>query len=209
MDCSTPGFPVHNQLLEPTQTHVHQVSDAIQPSHLLSSPAPPTFNLPQHQSLFQWVSSLHQVAKVLEFQQQHQGHQMVFKSSRSCLAASVHCLPHCSSANTRILLQQLLIFAFLNWVCNLVTKIDNKITKNNESAVPIKWPKYWSFSFSRVLPMNVQGWFPLGLTGLISLVFKGLSRGFASTTVQKHQFFGSQPSLLPNCYIHTWLLKKP
>ena len=70
--CSTPGFPLHHQLPELTQTHVHWVSNAIQPSHPLSSPSPPIFNLSQHQSLFQWVSSLHQVAKVLEFQLQHQ-----------------------------------------------------------------------------------------------------------------------------------------
>ena len=72
MDCSTPGFPVHHQLPEFTQTHVHPVGDAIQPSHPLSSPSPPAFNLSQHQGLFQWVSSLHQMAKVLEFQFQHQ-----------------------------------------------------------------------------------------------------------------------------------------
>ena len=59
MDCSTPGFPVHHQLPEFTQTYVHQVSDAIQPSHCLSSPSPPTFNLSHHQGLFQWVSSSH------------------------------------------------------------------------------------------------------------------------------------------------------
>ena len=67
MDCSTPGLPVHHQLPEFTQTHVHWIGDAIQPSHTLSSPSPPAFNLSQHQGLFQWVSSLHQVAKVLEF----------------------------------------------------------------------------------------------------------------------------------------------
>ena len=65
MDCSTPGFPVHHQLPEFTQTHVYRISDAIQPSHPLSSPSPPAFNLSQHQGLFQWVSSLHQVAKVI------------------------------------------------------------------------------------------------------------------------------------------------
>ena len=59
--CSTPGFPVHHKLPEPTQTHVHWVSDAIQPSHLLPSPSPPAFNLSQHQGLFQWISSSHQV----------------------------------------------------------------------------------------------------------------------------------------------------
>ena len=68
MDCSTPGLPVHPQLPENAQTHVHWVGDATQPSHILLSPSPPAFNLSQHPGLFQWVSSLHQVAKVLELQ---------------------------------------------------------------------------------------------------------------------------------------------
>ena len=68
MNCSTPGLPVHHQLPEFTQTHVHRVSDAIQPSQPLSSPSPPAPNPSQHQSLFQWVNSSHEVAKVLEFQ---------------------------------------------------------------------------------------------------------------------------------------------
>ena len=72
MDCSTPGFPVHHQLPELAQTHVHWAGDAIQPSHTLSSPSPPAFNLSQNQGLFQWVSYLHQVAKVLELHLQHQ-----------------------------------------------------------------------------------------------------------------------------------------
>jgi len=67
MDCSTPGFPVHHQPLEPTQTQVRHIGDAIQPSHP-PSPSPPAFNISQHQGVFKWVSSLHQVAKVLEFQ---------------------------------------------------------------------------------------------------------------------------------------------
>ena len=67
MNCSTPGFPVHYRLPEFAQTHVHRVGDAIQPSHPLASPSPPTFNLSQHQGLFQRVSSSHQVAKVLIF----------------------------------------------------------------------------------------------------------------------------------------------
>ena len=75
MDCSKPGFPVHYQLPELTQIHVHGANDAIQPSHPLSSPSPPVLNLSQHQGLSQWVSSLHQVAKVLEFQLQHQSFQ--------------------------------------------------------------------------------------------------------------------------------------
>ena len=135
MDCSTPGLPVHHQLLEFTHTHVHGVGDAIQPSHPLSSPSPPAFNLSQHQGLFKRVSSLHQVAKVLEFQ---------------LVSAS-----------------------------------------------------------ASVLPMNIQNWFPLGWTGWISLLSKGLSRVFSNTTVQKHRFFSVQPSLWSNSHIHTWLLEKP
>ena len=132
MDCSTPGLPVHHQLLEFTQTRVHPVGDAIHSSHPLPSPSLPTFNLPQHQDLFQLVSSSHQVAKVLEFQLQHQS-----------------------------------------------------------------------------FPVNIQDWFPLGLTDWISLQSKGLSRVFSNTTVQKQQFFGAQLSLQSNSYIHTWLLEKP
>ena len=111
--CSTPGFPVHHQVPELAQTHVHQVGDAIQPSHPLSSPSPPAFNLSQHQGLFQWVNSSHQVAKVLELQLQRQSFQWIFRTD----------------------------------------------------------------------------WFPLGLTGWISLQSKGLSRVFSNTTVQEHQFF--------------------
>ena len=80
MDCSMPGFPVHHQLLELAHTHVHQVGDAIQPFHPLSSLSPPAFNLSQHQGLFQWVSSLHQVAKILEFQLQHQSFQWILRT---------------------------------------------------------------------------------------------------------------------------------
>ena len=77
MDCSMPGLPVHHQLPEFTQTHVHWVSDAIQPSHSLSSPS--AFNLSQHQGLFQVISASHQVAKVLDFQLQHQSFQWTFR----------------------------------------------------------------------------------------------------------------------------------
>ena len=80
MDCSTPGFFVLHQLLEPTQTHVHGVSDAIQSFHPLSFPSPPAFNLYQHQGLFKWVSSSHQVAIALELQLQHQSFQWIFRA---------------------------------------------------------------------------------------------------------------------------------
>ena len=128
---NTPGLPVHHQLLEFTQTHVHWVGDAIQPYHPLSSPSP-AFNLSQHQDLFQ-MSQL-------------------FTSGGQSIGVSA------------------------------------------------------STSF---LPVNIQDWFPLGWTGWISLQSKGLSRVSSNTTVQKHQFFCAQLSLLSNTYLHTWLLEKP
>ena len=81
MNHSTPGLPAHYQLPEFTQTHVHQVSDAIQPSHPLSSPSPPAYNPSQHQSLFQWVNSLHEVPKVLEFQLYHHSFQRTSRAN--------------------------------------------------------------------------------------------------------------------------------
>ena len=77
MNCSMPGLPINHQLPEFTQTHVHRVGDAIQPSHPLPSPFPPAPNPSQHQSLFQWVNSSHEVAKVLEFQLQHHSFQRI------------------------------------------------------------------------------------------------------------------------------------
>ena len=78
---------------------------------------------------------------------------------------------------------------------------------SSELALHIRWPKYWSLSISP--SMHIQDWFPLGLTCLISLLSKGLSRVFSNITVQKHQFFGIQASLWFNSHIHTWLLEKP
>jgi len=75
---------------------------------------------------------------------------------------------------------------------------------STESALRIRWPKDWSFSFSISPSMNIQGQFPLGLTGLISLLFRGLSRVFSSTTIRRHQFFGTQPSLWFNTSIHDY-----
>ena len=80
IDCSMPSLPVHHQLPELTQAHVHRFSDAIQPPHPLVSPSLPALNLSQHQGLFHWVSSSHQVAKVLEFQLQHQCFQWLFRT---------------------------------------------------------------------------------------------------------------------------------
>ena len=79
MGCNSPGFLVHHQLLELAQIHVHWIGDAIQTSHLLLSTSPPAFTLSQHQDFFQWISSSHQVAKVLGFQLQHQSFPWIFR----------------------------------------------------------------------------------------------------------------------------------
>ena len=80
---------------------------------------------------------------------------------------------------------------------------------SNESTLRMRWPKYWSFSFSIISSKKSQGWSPSEWTGWISLQSKGLSRVFSNTTVQKHQIFGAQPSSQSNSHIHTWLLEKP
>ena len=149
MNCSTPGLPVHHQLLESTQTHVHQVDDAIQSSHPLSSPSPPALNLSQHQGLFQWVSSLHQVAKVLECQLQHQSFQW---TPRTDLLQDGLVGPPCSRRDPQESspTPQFKTKASILWHQGLF----------NES-VHIRWPKYWSFSFS-ISPSNEY-------SGLISL----------------------------------------
>ena len=83
VNCSRPGSPVLHYLPEFAQIHIHWVGDAIQPSHPLSSPSPPALNLSHHQGLLQWVSSSHQVAKVLELQLQHQSFQWIFRADSS------------------------------------------------------------------------------------------------------------------------------
>ena len=141
MNHSRPGLPVHHQLPEFTETQVHRISDAIQPSHTLSSPFFPAFKL----SLL-----------------------LIFPTSGKDLLRSQ--------------------FPF------------------------IRWPKYWSSSFSISLSnihRKYSDWFLLQLTGLISLLSKGLSRVFSNTTVQKHQFFGAQPSSQSNSHIHIWPQEKP
>ena len=131
MNCSAPGLPVHHQLPEFTQTHVHRVGDAIQPSHPLKSPSPPAPNPSQYQSLFQWVNSA--------------------------------------------------------W-------------GGQSTGVSALAP---------FLPKKSQGWSPSEWTGWISLQSEGLSRVFSNTTVQKHQFFGAQPSSQSNSHIHTWPQENP
>ena len=128
---SMPGLPVHHQLPEFTQIHIHRVSDTIQPSHPVSPPSPPASNLSQHQSL------------------------------------------------------------------------------SNESALRMRWPKYWSFSFSIIPSKEIQDWYPSEWTDWIFLQSKALWKVFSNTTVQKHQFFSAQPSSQSNSHIHTWPQEKP
>ena len=80
---------------------------------------------------------------------------------------------------------------------------------SNESVLHIPWQSIGASTLASVIPKYIQGWFPFGWTGLISLLSKGLSRIFSSTTIWKHQFFGAQPSLWSSSHIHTWLLEKP
>ena len=101
MDCSMTGFPVHHQLPELAQTHVRRVGDVIQPSHPLPSPSPPAFNLSQHQGLFKWGSSSHQVAELLKFQLQHRSFQWIFRTDflQDWLVGSL-CSPRCSKESS-------------------------------------------------------------------------------------------------------------
>ena len=139
MNRSTPGLPVHQQLPEFTQTHVHRASDAIQPSHPLSSPSPPAPNPSQDQSF------------------------------------------------------------------------------SNESTLRMRWPKYWSFSFSIIPSKEIPGLISLRMDWLDLLAVQGTLKSplrsgglvFSNTTVQKHQFFGAQPSSQSNSHIHTGPQEKP
>ena len=124
MNGSTPGLPVQHHLPEFTQTHVHGVSDAIQPSHALSSPSPPA-QIPPSIRVF-----------------------------------------------------------------------------SNESTLCMRWPKYWSFSFSIIPSKEIPGLISFRMDWLDLLAVQGLSRVFSNTTVQKHQFFGAQLSSLSNSHIH-------
>ena len=139
MDCSTPGFPVHHQLPELPQTHVHWVCDAIQSSHPLSSPPPPALNVFQHEGLFQWVSFLHQVTKVL-----------VFQVPASILPVNIQGwfplgLIGLISLQSKVLSSHLILCRPLF----LLPPIPPGIRVfSNESTLRMRWPKYWSFSIS-------------------------------------------------------------
>ena len=138
MNYSTPGLPVHHQLLESTQTHVHWVFDAIQPSHPLSSPFPPALNLSQHQGLFQWASSSLEVAKVLEFQLQHHSYQWTPRTDilQNGLVGSP-CSPRDSQESSPTLTLGKTILDFNSWVIMIWRITVNKFTYWVNSAPPI------------------------------------------------------------------------
>ena len=180
MNRSTPGLPVHHQLLEFTKTHVHRVSDAIQPSHPLSSPSSPAPNPSQHQSLFQWVNSLHEVAK------SHSKPKLYLEGCSKIQMMhsyfSFTFLHHCYFCFV------IEIFLYFHMVQFSVTFL-------------IKWNSSTGVSaLASFLPKKSQGWSPSEWTDWISLQSKGLSRVFSNTTVQKHQFFSAQPSSQSNSH---------
>ena len=163
MDSSMPGLPVHHQLSELTQTHVHQVGDAIQPSHPLLTPSPLTLSLSQHQGLFQWVTSSHQVAKVLEFLMKHQfsSVQLLSRVQLFVTPWTAACQGTMSITNSQSLLKLMsikLVMPFNHLIlCHplfLLPSIFPSIRVfSSESVLHIRWPKYWSFSFS-ISPSN-------------------------------------------------------
>ena len=141
MDCSTSGFPVHHQLPEFTQTHVHWVSDVIQPSHPLLSSCPPAFYLFQHQGLFQWVSSSHLVTKVLEFQLQHQSYQWIFGTDllQNGLVGSP-CSPRDSQESSSTPQFKNIISSPLNFLYS-----PKSFTKNYQGSSVFSSPHGWQF----------------------------------------------------------------
>ena len=137
MNYNTPGFPFHHQLPELAQTHVHRVSDATQPSHPLSSPSPPAFNLSQHQGLFHWVNFLHQVAKVLEFQLQHQSFHWIFRTG---FLYDWLVWPPCSPGTLESLLQHHSSKAsFLQCSAFFMVQLSHPYMTTGKTIVLIRW----------------------------------------------------------------------
>ena len=197
MNRSTPGPPIHHQLPEFTQTHVHRVRDAIQPSHPLSSPSPPALNLSQHQGLFQWVSSSHEVATVLEFELQHQSFQWTLRSEvKSLRCVRLFTTPWIAACQASLSItnsQSSLRFTSIESVmpsshlilCRPLLLLP-PIPPASESF-PVSQLFAWGGQSTGVsasfLPKKSQGWSPSEWTGWISLESKGLSRVFSNTTV--------------------------
>ena len=225
MECSTPGFPVHHQLPELAQTHVHWVSDDIQPSHpvipfssrLQSFSASRSFPVSQFSASGGPSIAASASASVLPMNIQDwfplgllTG--LLICKSMNCSTPGFpvhHQLPELTQTH-------------VHWV--------NDAIQPSHPVIPFSscfqsFPAAGSFQMSQlftsggqtigvsasasVLPMNIQDRFPLGWTGWIILQSKVLSRVFSNTTVQKHQIFGTQHSSQSNSHIHTWLLEKP
>ena len=169
INCRTPGLPVHLQLLEFTQTHVHRVGDAIQPSHPLSSPFPPAPNPSQHQSLFQWANTSHEVAKVLEFQLEHQSFQWTPRTDllQDGLVGSP-CSPRDSqesSATPQFKSINSLVLSFL--YSPTLTSIHDDWKKRSFDYMDLCWQRNVSLLFN-VLSRLVIAFFPRSNLLLIS-----------------------------------------
>ena len=181
MDFSMTGIPVHHQLPELAKIHVHWVGDAVQPSH------------PHFSFLLRFAFVTTQFSSV-----QSLSHVWLFATPwNAAHQASL------SITNFRSLLKLMSTESVMssNHLSHPLSSLSPPALSLSqyqgliqESAIRIRWPKYWSFSFRISLPMNIQDWFPLGLMGWISLQSRGLSRVFSNTTVQKHQFFGTKLS---------------
>ena len=240
MNCSTPGLPVHHQLPEFTQTHVHRVGDAIQPSHSLLSPSPPAPNPPSIR-VFSNESTLHrrwpnywsfsfsispsnEYPGLISFRMDWldllagQGILKSLLQHHSSKASVLHSSAFMVQlfATPWIAAHQASLFITNSWSSPKLMCIESVMPSSHLilcrpfSSCPQSLPASGSFPMSQlfawggqsigvsasasVLPMNTQAWSPLGWTGWISLQSKGLSRVFSNTTVQKHQFFGTQLS---------------
>ena len=192
MDCSMPGFLVLHYLPEFAQIHGHWVGDVIQPPHPLLPSSDPALNLFQNQGLFQWVSSSNQVAKGLDLQLQYQFLLLLLFShpvmSDSLQPHGLQCTrPPCPSPSPEVCPSS----CPLHWWCHLAIWSSDALF-----SCPQSFPTSGTFPISRlftsddqntgasasaVLPTSIQGWFPLRLTGLISLLSKGLSGVFSSS----------------------------
>ena len=202
MGCSRPGFPVHHQLLELTQTHVHQVNDAIQPSHPLSYSPPHAFNPSQHQGLFQWVSSSHQVAKVLELQLQHQSFQWIFRTDFlwDWLVGSP-----CSPMDSQVQFSS--VTESCPTLCNPMDCSTPSLPVHHQLLEFTHTHVHWVGDGIQPSHPLLSPYPPAFNLSQHQSLFKWVI--FSNTTVQKYQFFTAQLSLQSHSHIHMWLLEKP
>ena len=195
MDCSIPGFPVHHQLPEFIQTHVHRVGDAIQPSHPLLSSSTPTFNFPRISSVQFSCSVVSDSATPWIAARQAS---LSITNSRSSLRhTSIELVMPCSYL---ILCRPLL----------LLPPIPHSIRVfSNESVLCIRWPKYWSFSFS-ISPSNkYSGLISFRIEWFALLTVQGTLKSLLQHHSSKTSILHTQLSLQSNSCIHAWLLEKP